>query len=839
MKNIIPKKLYFDTIQAGYTKISCSTNTSENADLVGVAIWANDSLYIFNSFEDLVLNDLNPGTEYILEGAFFDTMVDQQMLEAKVGVEISDPTTITTKAAPYIYDIKTKRYDVDIGVSTPNLDIYLAGEGDLIVIEYSLDKIAWSELYTGPFRSNLLLPAPQTGTLYFRVRGLAWNVLGILTEQTPNIEFSRGVEVSLDFNVPNPPTNVRAVAAKILDGFERYDVKVSWDWVKAELAGLKAFSVAYLPVGETDWFKAKITSVGKAQEAILHNFPSTRQQIRVISHSYTAQTAQSTITFQIEDALIESEAFVKTNVTITYSGITATKNTINTFNLDALSGSISLGNPVSGVYPIYLEGATGNLYADGGIITKKINAADFVMINDGKVYTEGKSYGDTRPGIWIGRHNGLYKLDLSNSLLWDGSEMFIRGTAKIGNLDISDALESTPVSIYRNYPSQPPTPTSTSYPPAYWTTVAQPISSPNEIQWVSTGTLRAGAVDRWSAPARVLGLPGQPGNPGEPGQPGADGDPGADGLPGERGPGIYMRGTSTGAWSNTEANAAVPLGRPVKYDTVILFKSTDPSISNTKTYDGANWTLPGLVIHGDMVATETITGENIVAYTELITPVMKAPTIEFVGSDFLRVTSAVPFGPSALIEWFGYRVHAGNPIDYNKLTRYNCNTCLSDVGSAVFKGGLKDDPNTFAMSTTTLDTVYKNRDVILKVPKMPAGTDPFYLVLSCYIRTERRASAPYSGEDPRITLDLYYWESTRKQMLTVTFNGRVTSTYDPAAGNYILVEEFDASTTHQFVPNISTYQYSFEVEMWTYKRALLGTSGALAQNFSILTTRGI
>lgn len=67
---------------------------------------------------------------------------------------------------------------------------------------------------------------------------------------------------------------------------------------------------------------------------------------------------------------------------------------------------------------------------------------------------------------------------------------------------------------------------------------------------------------------------------------------------------VYV-GTSTGAWSDSTANAALP-SAPVIHDRVTIYKSSDPKIQTTKRYTGSIWQAYSLMIHGSALIRDTL-----------------------------------------------------------------------------------------------------------------------------------------------------------------------------------------------------------------------------------------
>lgn len=74
------------------------------------------------------------------------------------------------------------------------------------------------------------------------------------------------------------------------------------------------------------------------------------------------------------------------------------------------------------------------------------------------------------------------------------------------------------------------------------------------------------------------------------------------------------------------------LGMYPSRDTVLIVYATDESNNITKSeakmYDGAKWVTPALFLNGDLIAEGTISGDRLVAYTEIKAPIIKGGSIE-------------------------------------------------------------------------------------------------------------------------------------------------------------------------------------------------------------------
>ncbi|SHO58805.1 phage tail tip protein [Vibrio quintilis] len=69
---------------------------------------------------------------------------------------------------------------------------------------------------------------------------------------------------------------------------------------------------------------------------------------------------------------------------------------------------------------------------------------------------------------------------------------------------------------------------------------------------------------------------------------------------------------------------------PVK-DDHLTYRNADGDVVSTKRFNGSSWVQPTLLIHGDLLATGTVSGDRLVANTEIKSPVINAGTGSFSG----------------------------------------------------------------------------------------------------------------------------------------------------------------------------------------------------------------
>ncbi|QXN67532.1 hypothetical protein [Klebsiella phage vB_Kpn_3] len=208
-----------------------------------------------------------------------------------------------------------------------------------------------------------------------------------------------------------------------------------------------------------------------------------------------------------------------------------------TFLIDAATGAINIGLlDEEGKAPISFDPINRVVNVDGKVITRDINAANFIMTNlSGKdnpaIYTQGKSWGDNNSGIWMGMDNtsAKAKLDIGNATQWiryDGTTLRISSGVVIGtpngDVDIGTGLQGKQtVFVYKLATSLPAKPLEQDYPPPGWSKTPPNRTDMTQNIYATTGTLDPkksppALVDgtNYSAASQWSGVPGTGGTDG-------------------------------------------------------------------------------------------------------------------------------------------------------------------------------------------------------------------------------------------------------------------------------------------------------------------------------------
>ena len=123
---------------------------------------------------------------------------------------------------------------------------------------------------------------------------------------------------------------------------------------------------------------------------------------------------------------------------------------------------------------------------------------------------------------------------------------------------------------------------------------------------------------------------------------------------GSRG-GVFYIGTSTGAWSDSAANSALPNNTPINGDIVNIYKISNPNVTNTKKYNGSAWQSYALEVNGSIFAHGSIDGASFNSATSF-TAGAGANSVTLTGlstSDYVLYTGTNPAAATVSISKAG------------------------------------------------------------------------------------------------------------------------------------------------------------------------------------------
>ena len=667
--NNAPAKMILQSIVTGYKSAYIQHSIYSDYDVLGRTFWVTTGGVTtrrdFTGIDTFYANLLNltEGTSYSVIGAYYDSIIDSELLTAQIGINLSDSKTFKTKAAPKITKVTSVSEQVDVGVGAPVVHVETTGEADYCTIEMKLVTPAnspWVKYYVGALEPLIIFGGMPVGIYQIRISGQVTMPDGVSIDSSGYFQWPSNFEVKYNFVPPSAPTNLRFRTARIQDGMERFDVRLEWDWVRGSGANVREFVVYWIDdieFAKTGWTKAQVMNVGAAKAATIMSFPwKIGHKFRVSAVAWGPATQDISYSANASHIINESTVFDnsfanETGIDVNYAYIRGRMLDAGvwkqTFLVDAATGAVNLGLlEADGRAPISFDPIKKIVNVDGKVITRSINAASFILTNlsgtdNPALYTQGKTWGSNTAGIWMGLDNTTAKpkLDIGNGtqyIRYDGDTLRISSGVVIGtpngDVDLGTGIQGKfSVFVYRLATTLPAKPTTIDYPPSGWSTIPPNRVNQADKIWVCTGTLDPATnklvsgtgwsdVVQWSGADGAAGSPGATGATGATGPQGPQGPAGANGAAGangQRGPGFYSLGIAglTG-WNASQATAFFQNnfgGPPVRFDVLTQFNSSNPAAAWTYQWNGSAWVAPAMVVHGDMVVDGTITSKQIVA----------------------------------------------------------------------------------------------------------------------------------------------------------------------------------------------------------------------------------
>ncbi|ASV43935.1 hypothetical protein [Pseudoalteromonas phage KB12-38] len=280
--------------------------------------------------------------------------------------------------------------------------------------------------------------------------------------------------------------------------------------------------------------------------------------------------------------------------------------------------------------------------------------------------------------------------------------------------------------------------------------------------------------------------------------------------------GVYYVGTSTGAWSDSTANSAVPDNTPIKGDVVNIYKTSNPNVNTTKKYTGSAWESYALEVNGAIFATGSIDGNAFRAGTRI-----ESPRIDLIGGAFMKVEYAAGFGPNNLWYWYGPKILNNGMPDLNLLTKSNATEWKDTTGNSYFGGSIVAGTYSTALTTTDLSA-----DAFVEIG--PFGSNGGVINIVCSIQLSSSAAGSSVNpagrpSDPEYTIQLSElindsWVVRQTQ----TYNGEgviIRNDYDRETDKYYWLLTQSASGSFTYTDNKQTTADR------TYKLAITSRSG--------------
>ncbi|HAS6055311.1 TPA: hypothetical protein I7122_21500 [Vibrio vulnificus] len=192
--------------------------------------------------------------------------------------------------------------------------------------------------------------------------------------------------------------------------------------------------------------------------------------------------------------------------------------------------------------------------------------------------------------------------------------------------------------------------------------------------------------------------------------------------------------------------------RQPKKDEHLTYVSAAGDAASTKRFTGYGWTTPSVIVHGDMLAMGTVSGDRFKARTEIEAPILRGGLGEFAGSITAKEGSLVEKLEIGSAGGYKVFIKSVSKPEYNVISVENGNGdvvfSLQGNGQIYSVGGGHLDNLTLGKDCTVLGTVYAEQIVgdimstkLYPVPAIGSGNSDRRIDLASFTVTNRNPTS--------------------------------------------------------------------------------------------------
>ncbi|TVP11816.1 host specificity protein J [Shewanella sp. KCT] len=235
------------------------------------------------------------------------------------------------------------------------------------------------------------------------------------------------------------------------------------------------------------------------------------------------------------------------------------------------------------------------------------------------------------------------------------------------------------------------------------------------------------------------------------------------------------------------------------------------------------------------IAAGAILGTHIKAGEKIQSPIIEGGQLRLIGSGYMKVQAATPFGPDSLVEWYGPKLLSGTEPNWGALKKSNAITYLAANGDAYFGGSLSA-----GVLKTGVTNPDKNQYAASSIPVLigPFGTNgkAKNVVVSYDLSADSTtsSSSAVSNKSLQWQLQRSIGNGAWTTVASGTFTISVNKTWEPEFGYYEIREYCHASSTYtDNSTSTSDFQYRLLVVSATRYHVVSQVS---SQTISIVST---
>lgn len=198
------------------------------------------------------------------------------------------------------------------------------------------------------------------------------------------------------------------------------------------------------------------------------------------------------------------------------------------------------------------------------------------------------------------------------------------------------------------------------------------------------------------------------------------------------------------------------------------------------------------------IAADAILGRHIKAGEKITSPIIEGGELRLIGTAYMKVQSASPFGPDGLVEWYGPKLLvSGNP-NWAALRKSNAITYLAANGDAYFGGSLSAGVLKTGVSNT-MTPYYTVNSYPVEIGPFGTNGKPKVIVVSYALSGDSWSTTQVSNP----TQPSLSWQLQRKigsgswaSVSSGVFNGSCNVTYDGESRRWFTAEHCQGSSTY-------------------------------------------
>ncbi|TVP08701.1 hypothetical protein AYI87_20935 [Shewanella sp. KCT] len=235
------------------------------------------------------------------------------------------------------------------------------------------------------------------------------------------------------------------------------------------------------------------------------------------------------------------------------------------------------------------------------------------------------------------------------------------------------------------------------------------------------------------------------------------------------------------------------------------------------------------------IAAGAILGTHIKAGEKIQSPIIEGGQLRLIGSGYMKVQAATPFGPDSLVEWYGPKLLSGTEPNWGALKKSNAITYLAANGDAYFGGSLSA-----GILKTGVTNPDKNQYAASSIPVQigPFGTNgkAKNVVVSYDLSADSTtsSSSAVSNKSLQWQLQRSIGNGAWTTVASGTFTIAVNKTWNSEFGYYEIREYCHASSTYTD-NSTSTSDFMYRVLVVSATRYHV-VSQVSSQTISIVST---